>query len=78
MKGNSTSHTRELIALTKPTRQQCADVISTQAVESVALSKDSGYCVKTVGNPIAFITELSFNDATYAYTAVVTVWSATS
>ncbi|WP_433713261.1 hypothetical protein ACQP2U_02885 [Nocardia sp. CA-084685] len=63
---------------TKPTRQQCADVIATQGVESLPLSKNSSYCVKTVANRVAFITELSLSDAIHAYTAVVTVWSATS
>ncbi|WP_157128722.1 hypothetical protein [Nocardia amamiensis] len=63
---------------TRPTRQHCADAISTQGVESLPLSKNSSYCVKTVANRVAFITELSLNDAIHAYTAVVTIWSATS
>lgn len=62
----------------KPTRQQCADVISTQGVESLELSKSSSYCVKTAADRVAFITELSFNNASYAYTAAVTVWSPTN
>ncbi|MEV4241107.1 MULTISPECIES: hypothetical protein [unclassified Nocardia] len=62
----------------KPTRQQCADLIVTQGVESLPLSKNSSYCVKTAANRVAFITELSLSDAIHAYTAVVTVWSATS
>ncbi|WP_327095221.1 hypothetical protein OIE68_35065 [Nocardia vinacea] len=62
---------------TKPTRQQCADLIVTQGVESLPISKNSSYCVKTAANRVAFITELSLSDAIHAYTAVVTVWSAT-
>ncbi|MEV5840053.1 hypothetical protein [Nocardia sp. NPDC052112] len=63
---------------TKPTRQQCADLIATQGVESLPISKNSSYCVETAANRVAFITELSVSDAIHAYTAVVTVWSATS
>ena len=62
----------------EPTRQQCSDLISTQAVETLPVSKDSRYCVKTAANRVAFITEISLNDAIHSYTALVTVWSATS
>ncbi|WP_157170890.1 hypothetical protein [Nocardia araoensis] len=60
-----------------PTRQQCSDLISTQGAETLPITKDSAYCVKTAAGRTAFITGLSLDNAVHAYTASVTVWSAT-
>ncbi|MEU2038132.1 hypothetical protein [Nocardia niwae] len=60
-----------------PTRQQCADLVATQGAETLPVTKDSAYCVKTAAGRTAFLTGISVNNAIHAYTASVTVWSAT-
>lgn len=61
----------------EPTRQECSNLISTQGAENLPVSADSSYCVKTAANRVAFVTELSLDNAGDAYKATVTVWAAT-
>ncbi|MGY2006271.1 hypothetical protein ACW9HJ_00960 [Nocardia gipuzkoensis] len=61
----------------EPTRQQCSDLISTQGAETLPIAKNSAYCVRTAAGRTAFITGISLNTAVDAYTASVTIWSAT-
>ncbi|MEU1544780.1 hypothetical protein [Nocardia sp. NPDC005745] len=61
----------------RPTRQQCSDLVATQGAETLPLATGSAYCVKTAAGRTAFITGLSVSNAVHAYTASVTVWSAT-
>lgn len=58
-----------------PTRSECAELVSTQAVERLPISPDSSYCVKTAAGRIASLTNLSADDVNHIYKAVVTVWS---
>ncbi|WP_280497693.1 hypothetical protein [Nocardia asiatica] len=61
----------------EPTRRQCSDLIATRGAETLPVTKDSAYCVKTAAGRTAFIAGVSLDKAVDAYTASVTVWSAT-
>ncbi|MEU1996399.1 hypothetical protein ABZ511_18235 [Nocardia gamkensis] len=61
----------------QPTRKQCSELISTRGVETLPVTKDSAYCVRTAAGRTAFITGVALDNAVHAYTASVTVWSAT-
>ncbi|MGW4328912.1 hypothetical protein ACWEKR_23820 [Nocardia sp. NPDC004573] len=61
----------------EPTRQQCSDLVATQGAETLPVTKDSAYCVKTAAGRTAFLTGISVSNAIHAYTASATIWSAT-
>ncbi|WP_211336486.1 hypothetical protein [Nocardia tenerifensis] len=73
--------TKPTIALwnapTTPTRQQCADLISTRGAETIPVDRANSYCVKTAANRVAYLTGLTLDNDLQAYTATVTVWAAT-
>jgi hypothetical protein len=60
-----------------PTRKQCSDLISTQGAETLPITKDSSFCVKTAAKRVAFVSGFAPNHATGKYLAQVTVWAAT-
>jgi hypothetical protein len=64
---------------TMPGRQQCSDLISTQAVELVEVKKGTVVCLRTDAGRIAVLTVTSTSNGFNAgEMAQVTVWSATS
>ncbi|MFF8953431.1 hypothetical protein ACF09I_32190 [Streptomyces sp. NPDC014940] len=62
-----------------PSRQQCSDLISTQAIESVEVKKGTVVCLRTDAGRIAVLTVTSTsNGFGSGEMAQVTVWSETS
>ncbi|MDZ5443066.1 hypothetical protein U2F26_10030 [Micromonospora sp. 4G57] len=57
-----------------PTRQQCADLISTQGTETIPVADDSRFCVKTAADRVAYLVIKRFDRASGTYLADVTVW----
>jgi hypothetical protein len=57
-----------------PTRQQCADLISTQGTEKIPIADDSRFCVKTAADRVAYLVIKRFDSASGTYLADVTVW----
>ncbi|MBF6331057.1 hypothetical protein [Nocardia transvalensis] len=62
----------------RPTRQQCTDLVTARGTESLRLTKDSKYCVRTAAGRIAFLSDLSLDETAGAYAATATVWNSTS
>jgi hypothetical protein len=58
-----------------PTRQQCADLISTQGDERVHIPVGRIGCLSTSKDHIAMLTVTGFKDDTFAVTGRVTVWA---
>ena len=58
----------------RPTRQQCADLISTQGTESIPITDDSRFCVRTAADRVAYLVVNRFDRASGTYLADVTVW----
>ncbi|MGV9540640.1 hypothetical protein ACWDSF_04875 [Nocardia beijingensis] len=61
----------------EPTRKQCSDLVATQGAETLPVTTDSAYCVRTAAGRTAFIAGIALDNAVKAYTAKVVVWSAT-
>lgn len=58
----------------RPTRQQCADLISTQGTETLPIADDSRFCVRTAADRLAYLAVKKFDRASGTYLADVTVW----
>ncbi|MBK0866542.1 hypothetical protein INP57_06990 [Saccharopolyspora sp. HNM0986] len=79
--GPGTSNTPPTIAAWNgpddPNRQQCADRIGKQGAAKLTLTDSSRFCVRTAGNRIAYIDEVSFDPAKNTVTAFARVWEST-
>ena len=62
----------------EPTRQQCSDLIATQGAETLPVTEDGAYCVRTAAGRTAFINDISREPSAHAAMGSVIVWSATS
>ncbi|MGC4749186.1 hypothetical protein ACLQ28_26545 [Micromonospora sp. DT201] len=58
----------------RPTREQCADLISTQGTETLPIADDSRFCVRTAADRVAYLAIKKFDRASGTYLADVTVW----
>lgn len=60
----------------RPTREQCSELISTQSVETLPITEESRFCVKTAANRFAFVSGLAADRVAGTYRAQIIVWGA--
>ncbi|MFJ4435500.1 hypothetical protein [Streptomyces sp. NPDC088923] len=60
----------------KPTRQQCAELITTQGSETLPVTAGKRYCVKSGRGRVAVVTAGAFDQDSGNYTGTMTVWDA--